>query len=907
MRGFRGRMALLRGVLIATTAVGTLGGVGYHQIEAWAQEARVVSYDIPAQSLTTALTAFARASGLRLAYPAALTEGRATAGVSGILSSAEALAGLLAGTGLTYAIDGDVVTIADPARAPVAYDGSIMLDTIDVVAWVENAGVGWDGTAETVYITPGSVTHISSEQIQTFRGSSVGDFLSGTPGVINADNRNSGALDINIRGMQGFGRVPVVVDGSQQQNTIYRGYAGVANRTYIDPDLISSVSIQRGPAGGVHGAGAVGGLAVMNTLTADDILREGQTFGVRVVGGFVGNTSPVPAPWTLGGVQPGGYMGAGWYATNPLYTAIYPLLSSDWQSWGSEVMDRPGLLEPTGGHGSIAVAASGDNYEFVAAYARRIQGNYHAGTVGDGPVVQLWENVPPGGVYQIKFPEVNRYRLGEEVLNTSQDNTSWLGKFTVRGSDGHSLELSYRRYESDFGEIMPSVLVDAGPTQAPLSEVRSDALAARYQWNPEDNDLVNLRANIWTTRTHTSITTPYNLFGMFVYESEFMSLENKTGFDISNTSVLDAGIGQVTLQYGGSYLYETIQPSVEEFTYPQYALRSRDGWRQEASAFVAAEWSPLDWLKLDGGLRYTAAHAYDNSLSTVPSGPLSGTQLHNEESGAGFAPNAGVTVEPLAGWQLYGRYAEALRIASLYESTRSAGLGASWSYDPAPLLDLRPERAKVWEFGTNFSFDDLVVSGDRLGIKLAWFDSRVDDFMTRMYLPLPPAGIPTTTMHNIHHASFRGIELSANYDAGGFFAEVGGTYYTDIEFCITEGRCYSGGVPSGYVNQNVPPRFSATGTLGVRLLEESLTLGARITHMGERAADYRDVGNGIRNVVNWEPYTLVDVFASYDVTEDVTLDLAIDNVGDLYYMDSLTLGYNPSPGRTFRASLTAKF
>ena len=44
---------------------------------------------------------------------------------------------------------------------------------------------------------------------------SVGDFLTGMPGVLTGDNRNSGAIDVNVRGMQGFGRVPVVVDGTQ--------------------------------------------------------------------------------------------------------------------------------------------------------------------------------------------------------------------------------------------------------------------------------------------------------------------------------------------------------------------------------------------------------------------------------------------------------------------------------------------------------------------------------------------------------------------------------------------------------------------------------------------------------------------------------------------------------------------
>lgn len=50
---------------------------------------------------------------------------------------------------------------------------------------------------------------------------------------------------MNIRGLQGQNRVPVIIDGGQQAIDVYRGYAGVQQRSYLDPDLISSVSIER--------------------------------------------------------------------------------------------------------------------------------------------------------------------------------------------------------------------------------------------------------------------------------------------------------------------------------------------------------------------------------------------------------------------------------------------------------------------------------------------------------------------------------------------------------------------------------------------------------------------------------------------------------------------------------------
>ncbi|MBX8828120.1 hypothetical protein, partial [Ochrobactrum sp. SFR4] len=50
--------------------------------------------------------------------------------------------------------------------------------------------------------------------------------------------------------------------------------------------------------------------------------------------------------------------------------------------------DRPAVLEPSSGSGSVAFAKRWENFELVAAYTRRKVGNYHAGTRGDTPEIR---------------------------------------------------------------------------------------------------------------------------------------------------------------------------------------------------------------------------------------------------------------------------------------------------------------------------------------------------------------------------------------------------------------------------------------------------------------------------------------------------------------------------------------
>lgn len=85
-----------------------------------AGQAGLVSFDIPAQPLNAALTAYGAATGLQMLYNSALADGRRSEGVTGTLTPDAALRALLAGSGLVgHRTDIDAITIApaSPQRA----------------------------------------------------------------------------------------------------------------------------------------------------------------------------------------------------------------------------------------------------------------------------------------------------------------------------------------------------------------------------------------------------------------------------------------------------------------------------------------------------------------------------------------------------------------------------------------------------------------------------------------------------------------------------------------------------------------------------------------------------------------------------------------------------------------------
>ena len=52
---------------------------------------------------------------------------------------------------------------------------------------------------------------------------------------------------------------------------------------------------------------------------------------------------------------------------------------------------------------------------------------------------------------------------------------------------------------------------------------------------------------------------------------------------------------------------------------------------------------------------------------------------------------------------------------------------------------------------------------------------------------------------------------------------------------------------------------------------------------------------------------MLDFYASYKISPNAQVNLNVDNVGDKYYVDALSAGPIPAPGRNVRVGFSAKF
>ena len=879
-------------------------------------------FTIPASDLGTALLRAGAIAEVRIVFDPRRLAGIETTGLAGRFTLDEALSRLLHGTGLRHRMDeqGSVrleeaspaAGLKQPAVASEDVPQSLLAAALDEVVVVAPAELDRPAKDD-AYRVARSTSVMTRDDIERSRGTSVGDIFKGATGVLVGENRNSGGLDINIRGMQGQGRVPILVDGARQETTVYRGYSGVASRSYIDPDLIGGIQIDKGPVMSAEGTGATGGLVSMRTINADDIVQPGKDFGLRLRGQAIGNNSGASvAPGTSAGLFMGRPGDSGHvYRTDCVTPSICtPALPNEWGH--PEGRNRPGTFDFKNWAGSVAAAKRLEAIDLVAAYAQRRQGNYYAGKhgptawmdVSDTRKLPFYTEVRPA------IQGATLFEGGERIPGSNFQSKSGMLKAKAFLPADQELELSYLRYSSAYAELMPSQILrfsGLNPVSQPYdSDVTVDTYTSRYRWNPSENPLIDLRANLWHTRSNASNNNP---FGEDLDIDGGVRQEyRRTGLDVTNTSTLhhQKGWGESQARYGVALQYEDVRPVMTEHSV-QDTRAGSDGDRHEYSAFAAWQYKPTSTITLDAGLRHTRFRSRDNR--TIPA---TNQPNHNQKSGT--TPVVSLAWEPRSnGLQLYGRYAEAQRMPSLFEST------SSFSFLSKPDINLQPEHAKNKELGINFLKDGLLHGSDKLRLKFAWFHNHTSNYLTRTAANLWEEGMEEGkswdyTMRNIDSATFGGLELSGSYDMGAIFTEFGVTKYNRIEICHTGSyrihQCNNYGIANSYINNMVPPNWHGNLTLGTRLLERKLVLGVRGIFMGQRnnTPQYNDdTDHGFLKVVPWHAYRTFDFFASYKVSDRVSIDFNLDNFTDRYYLDALSLGLIPAPGRTARLGVTLQF
>ncbi len=226
----------------------------------WADDGSRRSYQVPAGSLSTALTRFAGLAGVNLSVDPALVSGRNSSGLSGEFGVEEGFSRLLLGSGLQLQPVGDQAYTLVPAAqgstlqlAPTSILGASGSADADVFAGGQVARRGSQGLlgSRDFMETPFSMTTYTSETVKNQQARTLGDLIGSDPSV-RATNPAGGRYEqFTIRGFSLF-----------NSDVAYNGLYGVLPTYTIDMEMADRVDILKGPSqliNGISPRGSVGG------------------------------------------------------------------------------------------------------------------------------------------------------------------------------------------------------------------------------------------------------------------------------------------------------------------------------------------------------------------------------------------------------------------------------------------------------------------------------------------------------------------------------------------------------------------------------------------------------------------------------------------------------------------------
>ncbi|MDJ1159603.1 TonB-dependent hemoglobin/transferrin/lactoferrin family receptor [Chelatococcus sp. SYSU_G07232] len=676
----------------------------------------------------------------------------------------------------------------------------IVLDTVTVTA---------TKTEEKVIDTLAGASTVTREDIDRFQASRVSDVLRSVPGVTVQQNFSDPAQAVNIRGLQDFGRVNVLVDGARQNfQTSGHNANGVF---YLDPEFIGGVDVVRGPVSTIYGSGAIGGVVAFRTRTIDDILAEDEKFG---------------------GAQ------------------------------------------------KVGVGTNGAGFVNSTALGARL------GTAAD--------------IFgQFVYRNTNTYKdgAGAKVPDSGNELVGGLVKFNVRPADGHEISASAQVQDYQFTNNGSS----GSPTGTRLSHdvaTGNYTLGYRFQWPDVPWLDLSLKTYYSTTNDDQTVLRPsttYSALGVRPGAKLRFDIETY-GFDVSNTARFDALGLNHAFTFGADGVRDNVDTVDAAGGYGSALTPS--GTRRLTGGFVQDELRYSNWLRVIGALRFD-----DYKLEGGG----------NESSGNRLSPKITLGVTPIQGIELYATYAEGYRAPAITE-TLVNGLHPFPAFAIQPNPNLRPEVAHNIEGGVNIKYDNVFKDGDAFRAKATAFVNTVDDYIDIVSVGtgipvfgpgmnpgsiIPPVAWPAycrrrpaacvfnQQYQNIAEARLSGVELEATYDWGGGFFTLAGAHI--------EGKNKA----TDQALVSVPPNRIA-GTLGLRLLDDRLTLGTRVT-----LVDSKTDLPSTSAIKASKAYGLVDLFASYEYSDTVRGDFVIENLFDKQYVQYRDGA--ASPGLTAKLGLTVKF
>ncbi|KZD24425.1 hypothetical protein A4A58_22905 [Tardiphaga robiniae] len=798
--------------------------------------------------------------------------------LTGNYTVAQALAQLLAGTGITYRITGPkAALLIDPSQSragPVPSGDGVQLDTIVVDASrTDGIGSGYQGTPDWVYQRPAAVSVISREAIESSPTRNARDLLDNVAGVYaNRSAAQNPGISVNIRGLQDQDRIVTMIDGARQN--FQRSGHGATQRTYVDTAFLRQIDVEKSTTSGVGSAGSLGGLVNFRTFIADDLIKPGNQYGgvVNATTGtnaynFDGSTAAAVRVSerfsVLGGVS---YKNIGAYdvgkngtiPTANTYTGTGDVLLFSGQEVFSTILK--------------AEAQASDDVKITIGWlhndSRYNTGNYDL-TIARGGILKSSEQVAND-----TFTSALDWNPGNDIVdlkaklyyNHLKNDTVSDGAFALTGPSnfvfstlGGSVE-NTSRFATGIGALALNYGVEAfsdtGKTTLQrgfVSQTGTDYSSTLTGGTPSGNRDVASGFGTATLKPAEWVT----LIGGVRYD----------WYHIAGTSTI---YGNETRDIIGQLMTNPGRPAI-------------------CNARGCGVAIPPTYVPIYGPAYYPAYN------------------IDIDKSGGAWLPNFTIAFQPTEWLQPFAKYSKSYRPPTVMESFLNGGHDSNVINGYAPNPFLRPERGDTYEAGFNVLANGILTERDSIRFKTVGFYREITDYISFGYILNAQANRQYDTFVNLNGVTrMKGVEIEANYDAR--FLYIGGTVTRiDTEFSDSftspAGRDIPINSGRGAAVIFEQPKLRVTLDAGIRLLDEKLTLGTRIVDVSKT----EPVLGSLRSGYDMPGYRVYDIYGSYAFDEATKLRFAVNNLTDVAYAPAVGANFYAAPGRTATVSLNYKF
>ena len=688
---------------------------------------------------------------------------------------------------------------------------------------------------------------IDSDRIEQELARDIADLVRFEPGV--TVSGTGSRYGLSGFNIRGIGgnRVLTLVDGVRVAEEFSFGPFLSSRRDFVDIDSLASAEIARGPISSLWGSDALGGVVSFNTLSPSQLLGDDTFYSGYKVGYSSADTSTVGTV-TIAGQQ----------------DAVSSLLVATLRS----------------GHETKNNASAGPEF----------------GSDRTAPDPQDTKSLNVTAKVNWDIADNQRIGVGLDSFKNETD-TQILSDY---GTFSRGTLVNSRTAEDERERTRVTLRYEYTDIGFPLLE--SLILTAYWQDSESFQDLTESRTPppYIADQTRKRIST---------FQQEIV------GSTAQFSSVLLTPNTSHTLTYGLDY-YETSSESV------------RDGGTKDALGNPVFEFSPLptrdfpntdveniavfiqDEIELfDGKLLLSPGARYDRNKATTAPDSLylegnPGVAMPIDYDESELTLKFGALIQMTDSLSAFGRYSEGFR-APPFDDVNLGFTNYLGGYKTISAPDLTSETSEGFEVGLRFLSEYAEIS-------VAAFSTDYDNFIASAgsgHCPTayrefgcidPVDGFLVFQSENISKVSIDGVELRFLMDMGVMgldnFGVRGAIAYADGEDADT-----------GEPLDTIQP---LTAVLGVSYDSENGKWGGQLIWTGVRAKDSSDISAG-STLMETSGYGLLDLFASYRLTQSLSANVGVYNMLDKTYVkwaDTPGIGRDAAerftqPGLNFSAGI----